>query len=108
MAWGIDNVNLVVFPEAGNRGGNDGNTALAFLGHPVSGGFAFVNGTNLVLQTGAVQNTFGRGGLTGINMRNNARCYESFPLVFSCLPCIILIVYYMLYVPIPLGTCNSD
>jgi hypothetical protein len=71
VAWSVDNVDLLVLPVASNGGRHNGNTAFTLLGHPVGGGFTFVHGTNLVLKTSAVQNTFGCSGLTGVNVRDN-------------------------------------
>src|SRR5699024_4870722 len=69
----IDDVDLVVFPEAGYSSRRDGDTTLLFLSHPVGRcTVAFTtNLTNLVCQTGTVQDTFSSSGLTGVNVRNN-------------------------------------
>src|SRR5699024_4130070 len=39
---GVNDVDLVAFPETGNSSGGNGNTALLLLLHPVSGGRAVV------------------------------------------------------------------
>ena len=73
MPWGIDDVNLVIFPKASHRCRGNGDTALFLLGHPVSGGTITLatHLTDLVRQAGPIQNTFGCGGLPCVNMGNN-------------------------------------
>src|SRR5262249_51972583 len=72
VAGSIYNIDLVAFPVTSHGGRHDGNATLAFLGHPVGGGFAFMDSTNLVLQAGAVQDALSSGGLAGVNVGNNA------------------------------------
>ena len=55
-------------PETGRRGRRDGDAALLFLLHPVHGGSAFVNFTDLVVHAGVKQDALGGGGLTGVNV----------------------------------------
>ena len=73
MPRGVNDVNLVTLPEAGHRCRSNSNTTLFFLGHPVSGSTTIIafHFANLVVDTGAVQNTFCRRRLTGVDMGNN-------------------------------------
>src|SRR5262249_21464406 len=82
VAGRVDDVDLMIFPVTGYGGTDDGDAALALLGHPVGGRLAFVHGADLVLEAGAVQDTLGRGGLAGIDMRDNADVSN---LVDNCL-----------------------
>ena len=70
---GVNDVNLVTLPKAGHCCRGNGNTTLFFLAHPVGGGTTIItaHGTNLVVNTGAVQNTFCRRRLAGVDMGNN-------------------------------------
>ena len=76
MAWGIDKIQLIyivaVMPECGGGSGSDGNTALLLLNHPVHSGTSVVNFSNLVDFTSVIENTLGRGSLTGIDVSHNA------------------------------------
>ena len=72
MAGGVDDVDLVVFPEAGHGGRRDGDAAFLFLFHPVSGRSAVVRFADLVVHTCVEQNALGCGGLAGINMGHDA------------------------------------
>ena len=69
---GVDDVDLVVVPEAGGRGGGDGDPPLLLLLHPVHGGGAVVHLTDLVADTGVVEDALGRRRLTGIDVRHDA------------------------------------
>ena len=68
----VDTVRLELFthtgPESGGRGGGDGDTTLLFLFHPVHGGGAIVNFTDLVTYTGVKQNALGSSSLTGVDV----------------------------------------
>lgn len=44
------------------------DTTFLFLFHPVHGGGAIMHFTDLVVDTGVEQNTFGRGGLARVNV----------------------------------------
>ncbi len=54
----------------GSRG--NGDTSLLLLNHPVHRSCTIVHLTNLVGQSGVVQDTFRRGGLAGIDVRHDA------------------------------------
>ena len=69
---GVDDVDLVVVPEAGGGGGGDGDPPLLLLLHPVHGGGAVVHLTDLVADTGVVEDALGRRRLTGIDVRHDA------------------------------------
>lgn len=72
MPWRVDDIELVVFPERGRGRRGDGDAALLFLFHPVHGGCAVVHLTNLVVDTGVVQDALGGCGLAGIDVRHDA------------------------------------
>ncbi len=72
VAGGVDDVDLVVVPEAGGRRGGDGDAALLLLLHPVHRGGAVVHLTDLVADTGVVEDALGRRGLAGVDMRHDA------------------------------------
>ena len=68
----VNDVDAVLFPETGGRSGGDGNTTLLLLLHPVHGRSAVMRFTDLVVDTGVVQNTLGGGRLTGIDVCHDA------------------------------------
>jgi hypothetical protein len=59
-------------PEHGSRGGGDGDTALALLGHPVHHGVAVVDLAQLVGQARVEQDAFRRRRLAGIDVGHDA------------------------------------
>jgi hypothetical protein len=72
VAGRIDEVDAVVAPKAGRRGGGDGDPALLFLRHPVHDRGAFVDLADLVGFAGEKEDPFGGGGLAGVDMRHDA------------------------------------
>ncbi len=76
VARGVDDLDAVVLtvlvPEARGSSGGNGYAALLLLNHPVHGGSALMDLTDLVGLTGVVKNTLGRGGLTGIDVSHDA------------------------------------
>ena len=72
VAGGVDDVDLVVLPEAGGCCGGNGDTALLLLRHPVHRGGAVVGLTDLVVDTRVEQDALSDGGLTGIDVRHDA------------------------------------
>ncbi|ANA99818.1 hypothetical protein BB28_19720 [Mycobacteroides chelonae CCUG 47445] len=72
MPGGVDDVELVFFPVSGRRGRRDGDAALLLLLHPVHGGCAVVDLTDLVRDTGVEEDAFSRGGLAGIDVGHDA------------------------------------
>ena len=67
----VDQVDLVfvagILPECSGGGGGDGDTTLLLLLHPVHGGGAVMNLTDLVGKAGVEEDTLRRCGLTGID-----------------------------------------
>ena len=78
MAGGVDDVDLVVVPEAGGCRGGNGDTALLFLSHPVHGGRAIVDLTDLVRNTGVKQNALCCRGLSRIDVSHDADVADLF------------------------------
>ena len=69
---GVDDVDLVAIPEAGGSSRGDGDTPLLLLLHPVHRGGTVVHLTDLVADTGVVEDALGRRRLTGIDVRHDA------------------------------------
>ena len=67
----VDNVDTAVAPEAGGGSRRDGDAAFLFLLHPVHDRVALMGLTQLVGAAGIEEHTFGRGGLTGVDVRHN-------------------------------------
>ena len=84
MAGGIDDVDAVVGPIAGSCGGRDGDATLALLHHPVHDGGTFMHLADLVGATGIEEHTLGDGGLSGVDMGNDADVSYSLNSVVSC------------------------
>jgi hypothetical protein len=72
VTGGVDDVDLVVLPPAGRRGGRDGDAALLLLLHPVHRGSALVDLTDLVGDAGVEQDALGGRGLAGVDVRHDA------------------------------------
>ena len=94
VARGVDDLDDVVLPEARGGSGGNGNAALLLLNHPVHGGGAIVDLTDLVGLAGVVKDSLGGRGLTGINVGHDADvahvlervlalCHECFPLTLA-------------------------
>ena len=71
VARGVDDVDAVVLPEAGGRGGGDGDPPLLLLLHPVHGGGAFVHFADLVVDPGVIEDALGGRGLPGVDVRGD-------------------------------------
>ena len=73
---GVDDLEAVLLtvllPEARGSCSGDGYAALLLLNHPVHGGSTVVDLTDLVGLAGVVENTFGSGGLTSIDVGHDA------------------------------------
>ena len=94
VAGGVNDVDLVVIPEAGGGSGGDGDAPLLFLFHPVHGGGAVVHLTDLVAHTGVVEDALRGRRLAGIDVRHDADvadlvqvsqhvlCHSSLPNLF--------------------------
>src|SRR5438309_11213000 len=72
MTRRVDDVDLVIAPEAGGRGGRDGDAALLLLLHPVHHGGAFVDLADLVADPGIEKDPLRGGGLARIDVRHDA------------------------------------
>ena len=72
MAWGIDDVQTLVLPEAGGGGRRDRDAPLLLLLHPVHCSRAIMDFTDLVINTGVEKDAFGGRGLAGVDMRHDS------------------------------------
>ena len=72
VARGVDDVDGMSFPMAGRSSGSNRNTTFLFLYHPVHGGSAIVNFTDLVNLAGVEQDTFSGSSFTGIDVSHDA------------------------------------
>ena len=68
VAGGVDDVDPAVTPFAGRGGGGDGDAPLLLLDHPVHGGGALVDLTDLVVLAGVVEDPLGRRGLARVDV----------------------------------------
>ena len=71
VAGSVDDVDSVFFPEAGGSSGRDGDTTFLFLNHPVHGGSTVMDLTDLMVDTGVVEDTLGRRRFTGVDMSHD-------------------------------------
>ena len=71
MPRSIDNVNPMLSPKAGNRGGLDRNPTLLFLGHPIHHGRAFVNLAHFMNFSRVIEDPFGRRRFPSVDMGRN-------------------------------------
>ena len=79
VAGRVDDVDPVVLPHAGGRGGGDRDAALPLLDHPVHLGGALVDLTDLVGLAGVVEDALGRGRLARVDVGHDpdvARAHE--------------------------------
>ena len=72
VAGRVDDVDAVIFPEAGRRGRRDGDAAFLFLLHEVHGGGAVMDFADLMALAGVIENALGRRRLAGVDVRGNA------------------------------------
>ena len=72
MAGGVNDVDLVVVPEAGGGSRSNRDAAFLLLSHPVHGGCAIVDLTDLVGNTRVKQNALCRRGLSRIDVGHDA------------------------------------
>ena len=68
----IDNVDAVIVPRAGRRRGSDRDAALLLLGHPVHGGRALMDLTDLVDLLRVEEDPLGDGRLARVDMRDDS------------------------------------
>ena len=71
VAGRVDDVDPVVLPLAGGRGGGDRDPALLLLLHPVHDGGALVDLAHLVRAAGVVEDALRRRRLTGVDVRHD-------------------------------------
>ena len=71
VAGRVDDVDPVVLPLAGGRGGGDRDPALLLLLHPVHDRGALVDLAHLVGAAGVVEDALGRRRLTGVDVRHD-------------------------------------
>ena len=72
VSGGVDDVDLVLVPEAGHGGRRDRDAALLLLLHPVGRRGAVVGLADLVVDARVEQDALGRRGLAGIDVRHDA------------------------------------
>ena len=67
----VDDVDPVIAPRSGGRGGRDRDAALLLLLHPVHDGRALVDLADLVRATRVVEDALSRRRLTGVDVRHD-------------------------------------
>jgi len=72
VAGGVDDVDLVLVPEARDGGRGDRDATLLLLLHPVGGRGAIVRLADLVVGSRVEQDALGRRRLAGIDVRHDA------------------------------------
>jgi hypothetical protein len=68
VAGGVDDVDVVVMPDAGRGGGGDGDPPLLLLLHPVHRGGALVDFADLVVAPGVVEDALGQGRFARVDV----------------------------------------
>ena len=71
VAGRVDDVDAVVAPGGGGRGGRDRDAALLLLLHPVHDGSALVDLTHLVGASGVEEDALSRRRLSGVDVRHD-------------------------------------
>ena len=71
VAWGVDDVNSMVFPEASSSSRSNGNTSFLLLSHPVHSSRTVMCFTNFMVNTCVEQNTFCGCRFTSINVSHD-------------------------------------
>ena len=72
MARRVDDVDAMLLPLAGGRGGGDRDAALLLLLHPVHDRAALVDLAHLVGAAGVIEDALGRRRLSGVDVRHDA------------------------------------
>jgi len=83
VTGGVDQVEAVALPFRRYRGGDNGDAAFTFLGHPVGDGGAVIHIAKAVGFAGIKQNPLGRGCFTSVNMGNYADITVAFERIFG-------------------------
>ena len=83
MTRGIDNIYAMVFPVSGGGGGGNRNTSFLLLLHPVHRSGTFVSLADFMHSSRVEKNTFGGGGLSGIDVSHDTYISYFFKCNFS-------------------------
>ena len=83
MAGGVNNVDRNVVPGTGCRGRCNRDAALLLLSHPIHGGCAFMDFTDLISATGVKKDTLSSRCFPGINVGHSADVTHSFQWDYS-------------------------
>ena len=71
VARRVDDLDTMIAPEGSRRGRRDRDAALLLLLHPVHGGRALMDLTELVVDAGVEQDPLGRRGLARVDVRHD-------------------------------------
>ena len=71
MPGSVDDVDQVLVPDAGGGGGGDGDATLLLLLHPVHGGGALMDLTDLVVAAGVVEDALGERRLARVDVSHD-------------------------------------
>ncbi|MBA7585635.1 hypothetical protein ES708_27621 [subsurface metagenome] len=71
MPGGVNDVYLMVFPEAGGDGGGNGYPPFLLLCHPVHDRFTVMHFAELMRSSGVVEDPLRYGGLPRVDMGND-------------------------------------
>ena len=83
MARRVNDIDAVIAPVTGSRSRSDRDASLLLLLHVVHGRSAFMRLAELIIDARIEQDPFGRGGLTGIDMRHYADISGFFKRILS-------------------------
>ena len=84
VAGRVDDVDAVLAPLAGRRGGRDRDAALLLLLHPVHRGGALVDLADLVGPPRVIEDALGRRRLTGVDVRHDPDVPGLLERVLAC------------------------
>src|SRR5690606_27283992 len=73
-----DNVDLVIFPNAGSGGRCNGDPAFLLLHHPVHGGRTFVDLAHFMHASGVVEDSLRSCGFAGVDVSGNTYVTDAF------------------------------
>jgi len=113
VTGGVDDVDLVLVPEAGHGGRRDRDAALLLLLHPVGRRGTVVRLTELVVDARVEQDALGRRRLAGIDVRHDADVADLVEVGehFLCHGVSLLLVTNVVGRPVgghPTGRRNAD